>query len=206
MDPVEFARATDRTVEIGEKDGRALQTVIVSRHFATDAEDLWEAVTDPERLSRWFLPVTGDLRLGGRYQLEGNAGGEILVCDRPHRLSITWEYGGNVGWVEVVFEAITAEGTRLELRHRGHNPEEFWQQYGPGAVGVGWDLALVGLHHEVAGLPLVREEWETGAAAQAFVPAASAAWVDAAIAAGVPAEEARSAGAQTTAFYTGTPG
>ena len=44
---------------------------------------MWDACTDPERIGRWFLPVSGDLRLGGRYQLEGNAGGEILRCEPP---------------------------------------------------------------------------------------------------------------------------
>ena len=42
----------------------------------------------PERIPRWFLPVSGDLRLGGRYQLEGNAGGEVLevlATARPGR-------------------------------------------------------------------------------------------------------------------------
>ena len=31
-------------------------------------------------------PISGDLRLGGRYQLQGNAGGEILVCEPPQHL------------------------------------------------------------------------------------------------------------------------
>lgn len=38
---------------------------------------MWDACTDPERIPRWFLPISGDLRLNGRYQLEGNAGGAI---------------------------------------------------------------------------------------------------------------------------------
>ena len=32
---------------------------------------------------RWFLPVTGDLRVGGRFATEGNADGEIRECERP---------------------------------------------------------------------------------------------------------------------------
>jgi hypothetical protein len=34
-------------------------------------------------LRRRFPPVSGDLRLGGKYQLGGNAGGEILACEPP---------------------------------------------------------------------------------------------------------------------------
>jgi hypothetical protein len=46
-----------------------------------------------ERISRWFLPISGDYTLGGRYQLEGNAGGEILECDRPHLIRVSWVMG-----------------------------------------------------------------------------------------------------------------
>ena len=45
-------------------------------------EDVWDALTNPERIGRWFLPISGDYRLGGRYQFEGNAGGEIVACER----------------------------------------------------------------------------------------------------------------------------
>ena len=56
-------------------------------------EEVWDALTDPERIGRWFLPISGDYRLGGRYQFEGNAGGEILECERPRRLRVSWVYG-----------------------------------------------------------------------------------------------------------------
>ena len=56
-------------------------------------EDVWDALTNPERIGRWFLPISGDYRLGGRYQFEGNAGGEIVACERPNRLRVTWVYG-----------------------------------------------------------------------------------------------------------------
>ena len=39
---------------------------------------------------------TGDLRLGGRFQVEGNAGGEITACDAPKHFAITWEFGGGM--------------------------------------------------------------------------------------------------------------
>ena len=64
-----------------------------SERYDSPIEDVWEALTTPERISRWFLPISGDYRLGGRYQLEGNAGGEILECDRPHRFRVSWVIG-----------------------------------------------------------------------------------------------------------------
>ena len=56
------------------------------RTYDAPIDDVWDALTTPERIGRWFLPISGDYRLGGRYQFEGNAGGEILACERPNRL------------------------------------------------------------------------------------------------------------------------
>ncbi|HEY2791902.1 MAG TPA: SRPBCC domain-containing protein, partial [Micromonosporaceae bacterium] len=57
--------------------------------FDTSLEDLWSAVTDPERLRRWYGEVSGDLRPGGRIQLhipaaDIDAVGRIDVCEPPH--------------------------------------------------------------------------------------------------------------------------
>src|SRR5205823_15078446 len=69
-----------RSVRNFEKDGKAASAVTLTRLYDTDVDDLWDAVTSKERIPRWFLPVEGDLRLGGRYQLKGNAGGTITAC------------------------------------------------------------------------------------------------------------------------------
>ena len=63
------------------------RTVTISADLRTRrSTTLWDACTNAERIPRWFLPVSGDLRLGGRYQLEGNAGGTIERCDPPRSL------------------------------------------------------------------------------------------------------------------------
>jgi hypothetical protein len=56
----------------------------VSQTYEGTLDDLWDACTNPKRIPRWFLPVSGDLRVGGRYQLEGNASGTIERCDPPN--------------------------------------------------------------------------------------------------------------------------
>ena len=71
-------RVGSRTLEAGEA-----RTLTVSRIYDTPPEDLWDACTDPERIARWFLPISGDLRPGGRYELEGNASGTIERCEPP---------------------------------------------------------------------------------------------------------------------------
>ena len=105
--------------------------------------DVWDACTT-HRLPRWFLPISGDLRPGGRFQFEGNAGGTIERCEAPSLLGVTWEYGGEISWVEVQLSR-SQQGTVLQLTHTALLSAERWAEFGPGAVGVGWDTALYGL-------------------------------------------------------------
>ena len=129
----------DRSVRRFDKDGKAASAVTLTRLYDTDVEDLWDAVTSPERLPRWFLPVEGDLQVGGRYQLQGNAGGTITACAPPQRFEATWEFGGDVTWIAV---RLTREGdqARLTLEHTAL-VQDHWTQFGPGAVGIGWTWA-----------------------------------------------------------------
>ena len=93
IDVVREIEATRR--EVGERDTDAgkVRSVRLSRDFDSPIDDVWDAFASPERLGRWFLPVTGDFRLGGTYQFEGNAGGKIVECDRPNAFKVTWFYG-----------------------------------------------------------------------------------------------------------------
>jgi uncharacterized protein YndB with AHSA1/START domain len=82
---------TDRELR-GHDSG--LNALLIRRTYDATPDDVWDALTDPERLVRWFLPITGDLRVGRRYSLEGNASGEIVRCDKPREIVVTWEFGG----------------------------------------------------------------------------------------------------------------
>ncbi|MEN3311750.1 MAG: hypothetical protein V7645_1079, partial [Actinomycetota bacterium] len=125
-----------RTLEAGEA-----RTVTVSRVYDTALEDLWDACTNPERIPRWFLPVSGDLRLGGRFDIEGNASGAIEQCEPPRSFNATWEFGGATSWIELRLTPEADGRTRFALHHIAKIDDEIWAQYGPGAVGVGWDGA-----------------------------------------------------------------
>lgn len=190
-----------RTIPAGE--GR---TVVLRRTYDATIDDVWDAITTKERVDRWFLPVTGELRLGGVYQLEGNAGGTILVCDPPKHLRITWVYGEDATERDVshVDVRLTADGDRtvLELDHAAVVDPAFWEQYGPGAVGVGWDLTLVGLAHHLAGIDFDGgEEWQASPEARDLMTRSSEAWGDALVASGVSEEVAASMVRGTTSFY-----
>jgi len=196
-----------RRFENREHLGKPSRVVVATRTYATEAADLWDALTSRERIPRWFLPIEGDLKLGGRYQLKGNAGGEIRTCEPPRHLAVTWEYGGQASWVTVRLVEEAAGRTRLELEHVAHVDDKFWDQYGPGAVGVGWDLAIMGLgQHLETGAALDREAamaWPTSPEGRGFVRGSSEGWCRASIAAGTDAAAAQAAAARTTAFYTG---
>ena len=108
-----YLGAVERSVASLERDGRPARAITLSRSYPTTACDLWDAVTNGERIPRWFLPIQGKLEPGGRFQFEGNAGGAITACEPPARLALTWEFGGDVSWVEVRIADDGAGGARL---------------------------------------------------------------------------------------------
>lgn len=195
-----------RSLSSRDVDGTLARVLVAERTFAAPRADVWDALTNGERIPKWFLPISGDLRVGGRYQFQGNAGGEILACEAPSRLAVTWEMHGSPSWLTITL-AEAPNGTRFQLEHVAHVPEEFWNQYGPGAVGVGWDMALLlGLTKHLASGGVAVDSaavmaWVASDEGKAFVRASSEAWGEASIAGGTDAESARSAAGRTTAFY-----
>ena len=139
-----YLGAVERIVAPLERSGKPARSVTLKRTYDTDPADLWDALTNPERLARWFAPVEGDLQLGGRYKIKGNASGTIEACrDREH-YALTWEFGGDVSWVTVDIAQVGDGKTALTLVHTAI-VNDHWGMYGPGAVGVGWELGLLGL-------------------------------------------------------------
>ena len=78
IDIVNEIKAVQREVGQGRIAAGEGRTVRLRRTYDAPIDDVWDALTDPERIGRWFLPISGDFRLGGRSQFEGNAGGKIL--------------------------------------------------------------------------------------------------------------------------------
>jgi len=201
----EFRRVEDR-----EHLGKPALVAVAIRSYDTTVDDLWEALTSPERLARWFLPVEGELKVGGRYQLKGNAGGTITRCHPPEALDLTWEYGGGMSWVNL---RLTPDGrrARLTLEHIAHRDgigEEHMKKFGPGAVGIGWDLTLHGLERHFTDTratqdPAAFMAWTQSSEGKAFIHASGDAWGAAHAAAGEDPTDARAKAERTIAFYTG---
>lgn len=203
-----------RTVTATTLDGKEARTISLTRTFDAAPEELWDAITDPERIPRWFLPVTGDpKRVGDHFQLEGNAGGEVLECERPRRLAVSWIFGGQTSRVEATLSQHD-KATELRLDHTVP-VDDHWREFGPGAVGIGWELALsTGLARYLAEATVIdyaevdpgRERGSSPAQSpelSRLIAEASASWADADIVSGAQAAETRAAAARCHAVYTG---
>ena len=199
-----------RVVNEREFQARPVRVVSGARVYNARIEELWDAVTNAERIPRWFAPISGDLELGGRYQLKGNAGGKSTQCEKPTAFDITWEYAGNISWVTVRLEPVT-DGTRLTLEHlmsKDDESEAHWRKYGPGATGVGWDLGFLGLDfHLKSGGDAVDEEenneWLTCPDGKAFLRGCAKAWGEAHTDPGEDPTIATTKADGTAAFYCG---
>ncbi|MGB7448780.1 MAG: SRPBCC family protein [Ornithinimicrobium sp.] len=181
--------------------------VILERVFDTEAADLWNACTSDERLSRWFEPVRGDLALGGRYTLtKSGTEGDILRCEPPRHLTITWEYQRHISHVDV--DLIPANNrTVLRLIHRCP-PDDHWETYGPAATGVGWEESLRALSLYLAGDPRCEPDemarLTSTLEGQELTRRAADAWGRVDQEAGTPASTAQARALRTAAFYRRT--
>jgi uncharacterized protein YndB with AHSA1/START domain len=109
---------------------------IESRHDCP-VEDLWSALTEPDRVARWYGEVDGDLRPGGQFRLHVPVSGwygtgQVLECDAPHRLVVT-----------------TRETD--ESHQAGQGAEPFDNRI---TATVRADAGRTGLALEISGLPL----------------------------------------------------
>lgn len=137
-----FSSVEETHREVGRKKIAAgeVPTAVMRRHFTATIEDVWEACTDPERVNRWFIEPKGDLRAGGRFHLEGNASGDIVTCEPPRLLVLTWEYGEEApGEVELRLSSDDNGDTILELEHATAATNAFEALI---QVGVGWEPAF----------------------------------------------------------------
>ena len=116
-------------------DGKGI--VHIEDRFDTDIDDLWQALTDPTRLARWYGEVEGDLRPGGEYRAHVFASGwegtgRIEACEPPRRLVVTGKEPDEPD-EDVTEVTLTADGgqTILVIEQQGL-PLENLAAYGAG--------------------------------------------------------------------------
>ena len=119
--------------------------------YDTDIDDLWEACTTPDRLSRWIAEVSGELRVGGSFEASFTSAwtgpGRVEVCDRPHHLLLTMQPGTDD---QSELEAwLTEEGdkTRLVVEERGLPLDTLHFH------GAGWQAHVDDLHRALLDEP-----------------------------------------------------
>lgn len=208
-DVIQQIGAVVRQVRDVEHDGKPMKVVVATRTYSTTQADLWDAITNPERLQRWFTPVTGELRLGGGYRLtKSKVKGTITDCDPPNTLAVTWQHFGT-SWVTVRLVPESSDRTSLHLEHRWKIPPRWvrrWtQQYwdNPGSGGVGWDIALLGLDKLLTEGRWDEASWCQSLEGKAFLRACAEDWGRADIAAGADAVKAQAMVQRTVASYAG---
>ncbi len=135
--------------------------------YDTDINDLWQACTTPERLSRWIAEVSGDLKVGATFHAvftsTWSGPARIEVCDAPNHLLLTNEPGAED---ESQLEAwFTQEGsqTRLVVEERGL-PVDKLHFY-----GAGWQAHLEDLGRSLSsGEAAHTDGWSAERAAPAW--------------------------------------
>jgi uncharacterized protein YndB with AHSA1/START domain len=144
---------TRRGVVTREDGGR--QRLEFRRSWPDPIEDVWSALTEPERLARWIGRYDGERAVGGTGTFtmthkEGEALGEpttIVECDPPRRLVIEWVQQDTDAW-RIDLDLWVEDG-RTQLR--------FTQMYAADAdvtdFAMGWHWYLDKFEAEVSGRP-----------------------------------------------------
>ena len=127
------------TGRVEVRDGE--HVLVLTRTFRAPIEDVWAAVTEPDRLARWIGTWTGDPASGSvtwRMLFEGDDAGDemtIRACEPPHRLHVTSRVGEELWRYDL--DLSHADGvTTLTFAQPGIAPGLV------GDVGPGWDYYL----------------------------------------------------------------
>ncbi len=134
--------------------------VTVSSVYATSSQDLWEAITAPDRLRRWFGEVhpRGEGTASYDAALTTGWSGTVVVdeCDPPRRIRATLR--NDTPDVTIVFAVLqpTTDGTRLIIEERGLPVDDL------PSYAAGWHAQLDQLDATLTGGPTVdwRSRWE----------------------------------------------
>jgi uncharacterized protein YndB with AHSA1/START domain len=123
------------------------------RRYDATPEELWSALTEPERLGRWLADVAElELRVGGRFHLRWSESdgtqrtdGSVLALEPGRLLELNWTYPDEPDST-VRFELRPdGDGTILVLDHRGLPPAAI------AGYGAGWHSHLDSLAAHLVG-------------------------------------------------------
>jgi uncharacterized protein YndB with AHSA1/START domain len=146
-----------RGVVTTEPDGR--RRLVFRRSWPDPVEDVWAALTEPERLARWIGRYDGERgpAATGTFtmtheQEPGSQAVHILECDPPRRLVLEWSLGEDPWRVEL---DLSTDGTTTTLVFT----QAFRAGFPVADVAGGWHWYLDKLDAEVTGGE-GPDEWE----------------------------------------------
>ena len=109
-------------------------------------QKVWRALTDPELLAQWLLPVIGlKLQSGAAFTFktdphpgwDGTVQCKFLEIEPQRKLSYTWIAAGTIDTIVTFTLTPTATGTRLTLVQSGFKPD---QKQNFGGARYGWKM------------------------------------------------------------------
>ncbi|MDX6368412.1 MAG: hypothetical protein QOK30_3488 [Nocardioidaceae bacterium] len=169
--------AGPRTRVLGSlRSAESAGVVRIEDRYETTIDDLWQAVTNPSRVARWYGQVEGELSPGGEFRTsitdaQIEATGRVEACEPPRRLLVTTRetdesYGDGEGvppFDEVIEVTLTADGdqTILVIEVRGMPLDKI------AFDGAGWQVHAEHLAAYLAG----RDHGDTEARWGELVPA-----------------------------------
>ncbi len=139
-------RGATRTISTRQIAAGDARCAIVRMTIQAPVDVVWSAFTNPEQIVRWYSPVTGDFRVGGRVSVDTFADCEILACEPPRSFRATWAHPGRpVDEIELRLTPEGAETTHLEFSHAMVPKLVEWegQMLDPlPDVGANWEFSL----------------------------------------------------------------
>lgn len=111
-------------------------------NYNAPLEKVWEAITNRDKLAKWFGKVSGDMSQGAEltFYLGVDISSRVLAFEPFHKLVLTWLHPGREEDKVKIRLKANSKGTLLELEQFSKDKTDWW--FGAGA---GWESALVRL-------------------------------------------------------------
>jgi uncharacterized protein YndB with AHSA1/START domain len=131
----------------------ATETLVIKRTVPAAVERVWDAWTNPDKLSKWFAPegfdvgeIRADAKAGGEYRIEmlqpnaedHTVTGQYLEVVRYERIQSTWRWKGSDIETLLTIEFAAGEGgtTELTLTHERFPDAELRDKHHEGWTSV----------------------------------------------------------------------
>ncbi|MGY5763950.1 SRPBCC domain-containing protein [Brachybacterium sp. DNPG3] len=137
--------AVRRRLHIDDTGDPVTARLSLSTNIGLAPARLWPLLTTVEGLATWYGPVTGALREGGSLALADGTRAHVLEVASPHRIALAWDRGHGEEPLLIRVDPEDDGTAALRIVHELTMPRAVFEERGPGAVAVGWEVALLRL-------------------------------------------------------------